>query len=142
MLSQSWMVFNSEEISSVLCWSWTYCTPKGDRFWSTFFHSKAELRVACQQDYFIPGVFFYFNKFYFNNFLNKSSLFLDSMHKHWIQVFVHDNQMIYQLRHMSGLYPSGFYLYHTSFWKKSWALQRCILKNVMTFPVCCQLQWT
>lgn len=32
MLSQSWIVFISDGISSALRWSWTYSTPKGDRF--------------------------------------------------------------------------------------------------------------
>lgn len=40
-------------------------------------------------------VLLYFNKFYFNkNYFNKSCVFLDSMHKDWIQGFVHDNQKV------------------------------------------------
>lgn len=76
------------------------------------------------------------------NYFNESNLFLDSVHNHWIQGFVHDNQTVYQLRYMPVPYPSGFCRYHTSFWKKSWALKRCVPMNVMTFPVCCLMQWT
>lgn len=79
---------------------------------------------------FLALLFFILIKIYFN----KSNLFLDSVHKHWIQGFVLDNQTVYQQRYMPVPYPSGFCLYKYKFLEKILSFEKVCSKEYNDFP--------